>query len=133
MRADGWNRLPLVRMTNVSLDNGAIEFDQLLSGIDRGIYVETNKSWSIDDRRLNFQFATEFAREIVGGRLGKLLKNPIYYGIGPEFWASLEALDKNGIHWGLPNCGKGQPVQTAHVGHTAPAGRFRKVKVGCAK
>lgn len=135
MRADGWNRLPLVRMTNVSLPWGNLTFDQLIADIEHGIYVEVNKSWSIDDKRLNFQFATEYAREIRKGKLGGLLRNPVYWGIGPQFWSELEALGDRSTWqlWGIPNCGKGQPMQTAHVGHGAPAGRFRKVKVGHAK
>lgn len=132
-RADGWQNMPIVRMTNISLMPGDFEFDELLKGVDYGFYLCTNKSWSIDDKRLNFQFATEIAYEIKDGKLtGKIFKNPIYTGITPEFWASCDGVC-NENHWvlyGVPNCGKGQPGQTAHVGHgTAPA-RFRNVKVG---
>lgn len=135
MRADGWNRIPLVRMTNVSLEAGNQTLDQLLADIEDGIFVETNKSWSIDDRRLNFQFATEYAREIRGGKLGRLLKNPIYQGMTPVFWGSLDARGDASTWklWGLPTCGKGQPIQSAHVSHGAPAGRFRNVKVRASK
>lgn len=135
MRSDGWNRLPLVRMTNVSLEPGNRSFEQLLDGISHGLYVECNKSWSIDDRRLNFQFATEYAREIRNGKLGGLLKNPVYHGIGPEFWSNLEARGDGSTWrlWGVPSCGKGQPMQVARVGHGAPAARFRSVDVRPAK
>lgn len=132
MRADGWNRVPLIRMTNINLEPGDWTFDDLMADTDDGIYMEMNKSWSIDDRRLNFQFATEIAYEVKGGKLGRLLKNATYTGMTPQFWASCDAIC-NRDHWsvwGTANCGKGQPSQTAHVGHgTAPA-RFRNVRVG---
>jgi TldD protein len=132
MRADGWNRIPLIRMTNVNLEPGKWEFDDLISDTDEGIYMEMNKSWSIDDKRLNFQFGTEIAHEIKNGKLGRLLKNATYTGITPQFWGSCDAIC-NVNHWrvwGTPNCGKGQPGQVAHTGHgTAPA-RFRNVQVG---
>jgi TldD protein len=135
MRADGWNRIPLVRMTNVNLEPGAWEFEDLIADTDEGIYMELNKSWSIDDRRLNFQFGTEIAYEIRGGKMGRMLKNATYTGITPQFWASCDAIC-NQNHWqvwGTPNCGKGQPGQRAHTGHgTAPA-RFRNVQVGVMK
>lgn len=132
-RADGWQNIPIVRMTNISLMPGNFEFDDLLKGIDYGLYLCTNKSWSIDDKRLNFQFATEIAYEIKDGKFtGKIFKNPIYTGITPEFWGSCDGVcnEKYWVLYGVPNCGKGQPGQVAHVGHgTAPA-RFRNVKVG---
>jgi TldD protein len=132
MRADGWNRIPLVRMTNVNLEPGEWEFDDLIADTDDGIYMELNRSWSIDDKRLNFQFGTEMAYEIKNGRLGRMLKNASYTGMTPQFWAGCDAVC-NANHWrvwGTPNCGKGQPGQAAHTGHgTAPA-RFRNVQVG---
>jgi TldD protein len=130
MRADGWNRIPLIRMTNVNLEPGEWSFDNLLSDTDSGIYLQTNKSWSIDDRRLNFQFGTEIAWEIKNGKLGAMLKNATYTGITPRFWGSCDAVCKEWAVWGTPNCGKGQPSQTAHVGHGAAAARFRNVQVG---
>ena len=135
MRADGWNRIPIIRMTNVNLEPGEWEFDDLIADTDDGIYMEMNRSWSIDDKRLNFQFGTELAYEIKGGKMGRLLKNATYTGITPQFWASCDAIC-NSNHWrvwGTPNCGKGQPGQSAHTGHgTAPA-RFRNVQVGMIK
>jgi TldD protein len=132
MRADGWNRIPLVRMTNVSLVPGNLPLEALLSDIDSGIFVDVNKSWSIDDRRLNFQFATEYAREIRKGKLGRWLRNPVYSGITPEFWGRMDGVgdERTWRLWGVPNCGKGQPLQTIGVGHGAPVARFRKIKVG---
>jgi TldD protein len=132
MRADGWNRIPLVRMTNINLEPGSWEFDDLVADTDEGIYMELNRSWSIDDKRLNFQFGTEIAYEIKNGKMGRMLKNATYTGITPQFWANCDAIcnDKHWRVWGTPNCGKGQPSQSAHVGHgTAPA-RFRNVQVG---
>jgi TldD protein len=131
MRASGWNRIPLIRMTNVSLEPGTLSFDELIGGVDDGIYMQTNRSWSIDDRRLNFQFGTEIAWEIKHGRLGRMLKNPTYTGITPEFWGSCDGVGHAGAWamWGTPNCGKGQPAQIAHTGHGAAPARFRRVRV----
>ncbi len=130
-RASSWNRIPLVRMTNVNLEPGTWRFDDLLADSDGALYLEMNYSWSIDDRRLNFQFGTEIARRVSGGRLGQLYRNAVYTGITPQFWASCDAIC-NGDHWqvwGTPNCGKGQPGQVAHVGHGVAPARFRNVQV----
>jgi len=134
-RAESWNRIPLVRMTNINLLPGELEFDELLSDIKRGLYLDFNKSWSIDDKRLNFQFSTEIAREIKNGRLGRIYKNAVYHGITPEFWHSCDAISNNKYWhiWGVPNCGKGQPGQTMHVGHGTSPARFRNIKVGASK
>ncbi|MBN1192153.1 MAG: TldD/PmbA family protein [Coriobacteriia bacterium] len=132
MRADGWQRQPLVRMTTVSLEPGTWDFDDLVADTDNGIYIETNNSWSIDDRRLNFQFACEIGWEIKGGKLGRMIKNPNYTGITPEFWGSCDAVCSRDHWqvWGIPNCGKGEPMQVAHVAHGAAPARFRNVRVG---
>jgi TldD protein len=134
-RASGWNRIPLVRMTNVSLEPGSWTLDDLIADTDDGLYLATNRSWSIDDRRLNFQFGTELAYEIKGGKRGALLKNATYTGITPDFWRSCDAVCNadHWIPWGTPNCGKGQPSQTMHTGHGAAPARFRNVRVGVAK
>jgi len=132
MRADGWNRIPLIRMTNVSLQPGTWTLEDLIADTDDGIYMVTNKSWSIDDKRLNFQFGTELAYEIRNGKLGQMLKNATYTGITPQFWRSCDAICDAGHWrvWGTPNCGKGQPGQVAHTGHGAAPARFRNVQVG---
>lgn len=132
MRADSWRHIPLVRMTNVSLEPGAGSLEDLIADVDEGLYMETNRSWSIDDRRLNFQFGTELAREIKRGRLGDLVKNATYTGITPQFWQSCDAIagPESWVVWGTPNCGKGQPEQVAHTGHGASPARFRNVRVG---
>jgi TldD protein len=132
-RADGHTRQPIVRMTNVSLEPGhAGGLADLIADTEDGLYLETNRSWSIDDRRLHFQFATEVAREIRDGELGRLYRNPTYAGVTPRFWGSLDAVcgPEEWRLWGLLNCGKGEPGQVMHVSHgTAPA-RFRDVQVG---
>jgi TldD protein len=132
VRADGPARLPMVRMTNVGLRPGESSLDEMIAGTDDGIYMQTNRSWSIDDKRLNFQFGCEIGWEIKDGRLGRMLKNPTYTGIGPTFWASLDAVGgaDEWTVWGVPHCGKGQPLQVGHTGHHAAPSRFRNVRVG---
>ena len=132
MRASSWNRIPLIRMTNVSLEPGGWTLDDLIADTDDGIFLETNRSWSIDDRRYNFQFGTEVGREIKNGKLGRLLRNCTYTGITPDFWRSCDAVcgPQHWQLWGTPRCGKGQPGQIAHTSHGASPSRFRKVRVG---
>ncbi len=130
MRAESWSHIPLIRMTNINLLPGEMTEEDLIASTDDGIYMELNKSWSIDDLRLNFQFGTEIAWQIEGGRLTQMYKNPTYTGITPEFWRSCDAVANNWSMWGTPNCGKGEPVQGMHVGHGAAAARFRNVRVG---
>jgi TldD protein len=135
MRASGWDKIPLIRMTNVNLEPGEWTLADMIADTDDGIYMETNRSWSIDDRRLNFQFGTEIAREIKHGKLGDLVKNATYTGITPRFWGGCDAVANRDewVVWGTPNCGKGQPEQVAHTGHGAAAARFRNVQVGLMK
>ncbi|HEY5540051.1 MAG TPA: TldD/PmbA family protein [Coriobacteriia bacterium] len=132
MRADGWNRIPLVRMTTVSLEPGTWSFEDLVADTEGGLYVETNNSWSIDDKRLNFQFATEIGWEIEGGLLKRMVRQPNYTGITPQFWGSCDAVCSRDYWsvWGLANCGKGEPMQVARVAHGAAPARFRNVQVG---
>ncbi len=131
-RADGWNRIPIIRMTNINLEPGAGTLAELIADTKEGVFMSTNRSWSIDDRRLNFQFGCEIAWEIVDGKLGRMFKNPNYTGITPVFWGSLDRIcgPEEWVIWGTPNCGKGQPGQTAHVAHGAAPSRFRNVQVG---
>jgi TldD protein len=132
MRADGWSRTPLIRMTNVSLLPGEQSLEELFAGVPHAIYMETNKSWSIDDKRYHFQFGCEIAWEIRHGRRVRMLKNPTYSGITTEFWNSCEAIagPENWVLWGVPNCGKGQPEQVMGTGHGAAPARFRRIKIG---
>lgn len=136
MRASSWSRMPLIRMTNVNLEPGkAGSLDDLIGDTKRGIFMSTNKSWSIDDKRLNFQFGTEIAWEIKNGKKTRMLKNATYQGMTPSFWNSCDAIcsRKEWNIWGTPNCGKGQPSQVMYTGHGASPSRFRKVKVGVTK
>jgi TldD protein len=133
MRADGWARIPLIRMTNVSLLPGEQTLEDVLD-VDHGIYMETNRSWSIDDKRYNFQFGCEIAWEMRNGKRIRMLKNPTYSGISTEFWNSCDAIANRDYWtlWGVPNCGKGQPEQVMGTGHGASASRFRNIRVGAA-
>jgi TldD protein len=130
VRADGWARLPMVRMTNVGLEPGPHTLEEIIAATDDGILMDINRSWSIDDRRLNFQFGCEIGWEIKNGRRGRMLRNPTYTGIGPKFWGSMDMLSSEVTAWGTPNCGKGQPMQVGHTGHPAAPARFREVRVG---
>jgi TldD protein len=136
MRAEGWNRVPLIRMTNISILPGEkpLSLQDLLASTDDGIFMQTNRSWSIDDKRYNFQFGTEIGWEIKGGKLGRMLKNPSYSGITTEFWNSMDAIcsREEWTLWGTPNCGKGQPAQVIGTGHGAAPARFRNIKIGSA-
>ena len=134
VRTEGWNRLPMIRMTNVSILPGQWALENLIADTDDAILLDTNRSWSIDDRRYQFQFSTEIAWEIKGGKKGRMLKNPSYSGITTEFWNSCDAICNadHWVLWGTPNCGKGQPMQTMGTGHGAAPARFRNVKIGAA-
>jgi TldD protein len=132
VRAEGYNRIPMVRMTNVGLLPGQDSLDAMIAATDDGIYMDTNRSWSIDDKRLNFQFGCEIGWEIKGGKKGRLLKNPTYTAISPRFWGSMDMVGNRDewTFWGTPNCGKGQPMQIGHTGHPAVPARFRGIRVG---
>jgi TldD protein len=136
LRAESWNRLPMIRMTNISLLPGEkpLTLEQLIESTDHGILMQTNRSWSIDDKRYNFQFGTEIGWEIKNGKRFRMLKNPSYSGITTEFWNSLDAIcsREEWTLWGTPNCGKGQPQQVMGTGHGAAPSRFRGIKVGSA-
>ena len=133
MRADGWARIPLIRMTNVSLEPGRQSLEEVFDA-SHAIYMETNRSWSIDDKRYNFQFGCEIGWEMRGGKRVRMLKNPSYSGISTEFWNACAAIagPEHWTLWGVPNCGKGQPEQVMGTGHGASPARFGKIKVGSA-
>ncbi|MEP6697166.1 MAG: TldD/PmbA family protein [Pseudonocardiales bacterium] len=129
-RADSWGTIPLVRMNNVSLHpglDGGAGLAELVGDTADGFLMETNRSWSIDDRRDNFQFGCEVAYEIRHGQRGRMYRNGTYAGRCLDFWRSCDALGGPADLrvWGVPNCGKGQPGQVARVAHGAPTGRFR--------
>jgi TldD protein len=132
-RAWSWSHIPLIRMTNINLRPGdAGSLEDLIADTREGIFMSINKSWSIDDRRLNFQFGDQAGWLIKNGKRTQLVKNPTYTGITPRFWGSCDAIGSADAWtlWGLPNCGKGEPMQVGHVGHGAAPARFRKVQVG---
>jgi TldD protein len=132
MRADGWQHLPLIRMTNISIEPREGTLADIIGDTDDGLFMTTNTSWSIDDHRINFQFGCEIAWRIKDGKLAEMYRNPNYTGITPEFWQSCDAVGgrEDWTLWGTPNCGKGQPGQVARVGHGATPARFRGVQVG---
>jgi len=132
MRADGWQHLPLIRMTNISIESGEGSLADIIGDTKDGIFMATNRSWSIDDKRVNFQFGCEIAWRIRDGKLTEMYRNPNYTGITTEFWQSCDAVAgrEEWVLWGTPNCGKGQPGQVARVGHGTSPARFRSVQVG---
>jgi len=132
MRADGWGNLPLIRMTNINIEPGEGSLADIIGDTKDGIFMATNQSWSIDDKRVNFQFGCEIAWSIKAGKLTQMYRNPNYTGITTEFWRSCDVVGgrEDWTLWGTPNCGKGQPAQTARVGHGTSPARFRNVQVG---
>jgi TldD protein len=132
MRADGWQNLPIIRMTNINLEPGEGTLAEIIGDTQDGVYMNTNQSWSIDDKRVNFQFGCEIAYRIEKGKLTQMYRNPNYTGITTEFWGSCDAVGghEEWTVYGTPNCGKGQPGQVARVGHAASPARFRNVRVG---
>ena len=130
-RSSGWNRAPIDRMANINLEPGGSSFDDLISQVKKGVYVESNRSWSIDDYRNKFQFGCEYGKLIENGKMTATVKNPNYRGISNPFWNSLKAVGNNetfGIY-GTPNCGKGEPNQVIRVGHASPACLFENIQV----
>jgi TldD protein len=131
-RADGYSNIPITRICNLSLMPGSTPYEQLLGETSDGIIMENNKSWSIDQKRLNFQFGCEAGWLVKNGKKKTLVKNATYQGITPQFWNSCAAISdhKDWKIWGVANCGKGQPGQTAMMCHGSSPARFRKVKIG---
>jgi TldD protein len=132
MRAESWNRSPLIRMVNVSLAPGNGSIEDIVADTKDGVLMATDKSWSIDDLRLNFQFSCEIAWEIKNGKRTRILRDPFYTGITPELWGSCDAIAGQGEWklWGITSCGKGDPIQIMQVGHGAAPARFRGVSIG---
>jgi predicted Zn-dependent protease len=130
-RADSWNRPPIDRMANLNLEPGDASFDALVASIERGVMMETNSSWSIDDSRNKFQFGCERGRVIENGKLGAVVKNPNYRGISASFWRNLALVGNASTRQvlGTPYCGKGEPSQIIRCGHASPACVFRDVDV----
>jgi TldD protein len=132
VRAQSWMHVPMIRMCNLNLLPGTTPFEELFTDIRQGVYMEANRSWSIDDRRLNFQFGCQIGWEIRNGKRGRMLKNPTYAGVTPQFWNSCDAIGDGASWraWGTPNCGKGEPIQSGRTTQAAAPARFRQVSVG---
>ncbi len=130
-RSASWNRAPIDRMANINLEPGTATFEDMIGAVEYGLYMEANRSWSIDDYRNKFQFGCEYARLIEDGRLTRVIKNPNYRGVTLPFWHSLAAVGHAGScqAFGTPYCGKGEPNQVIRVGHAAPPCLFRSVSV----
>ena len=131
LRASSWNRIPIDRMANINLEPGNSTKDEIIGSIERGVFMESNRSWSIDDYRNKFQFGCEYAKLIENGELTKVVKNPNYRGITNPFWRSLSMTGNEDTYevFGTPNCGKGEPNQVERVGHASPLCKFDKVQV----
>ncbi|MBT3217119.1 MAG: TldD/PmbA family protein [Candidatus Marinimicrobia bacterium] len=130
-RASNWNRSPIDRMANLNLEPGDATRDEIIASVEKGVYMESNRSWSIDDYRNKFQFGCEYGKLIENGKLTKTIKNPNYRGISNPFWNSLKMVgnkDTFGIY-GTPNCGKGEPSQIIRVGHASPLCLFENIQV----
>jgi len=130
-RACSWNRAPIDRMANLNIEPGEQSLAQLIGGIEQGILMRTNRSWSIDDARNKFQFGCEWGQLIEDGQLKGVVKNPNYRGISAQFWRDLSAVgDRSTFEvLGTPNCGKGEPNQVVRVGHASPACVFSQIDV----
>lgn len=130
-RACSWNRPPIDRMANLNLEPGNASFEEIISGIEHGVYMQANRSWSIDDQRYKFQFGCEYAKLIENGKLTQTLRNPNYRGTTPQFWNSLSQVGDRSTWklYGSPVCGKGEPNQVIWVGHGSPICAFTNVEV----
>ncbi|GHJ43093.1 peptidase C69 [Catellatospora sp. TT07R-123] len=133
-RSDGWAYLPVCFSTHVFLEPGdGGSLDDLLDRMGDGYYIDDNRSWSIDNQRLNFQFGTEVAYEVKRGRRGRLLRNFSYGGVTPQFWGSVEAVagPSEFRSFGYP-CGKGEPKQWGFLSHGASPMLVRDLRIGVA-
>ncbi len=130
-RASGWHRAPIDRMSNLNVEPGDASVAAMIASTERGIWMRTNASWSIDDARNKFQFGCEWGRLIENGRLTRVVRNPNYRGVSATFWRSLAAVGGRETVQvlGTPFCGKGEPGQIIGVGHASPACLFRDVDV----
>ncbi len=130
-RATDWNRVPIDRMANINMEPGTSKFSDMVKSIEKGVYMECNRSWSIDDYRNKFQFGCEYGRLIIDGELREVVRNPNYRGITIPFWHSLKMVGDKST-WqilGTPGCGKGEPNQSVYVGHAVPTCLFSNIEV----
>jgi len=130
-RADGWQSMPIVRIANIGLEPKEGSLDDLLAGVERGLYIEGRGSYSIDQKRYNFQFGGDAFWLVENGRRTRMVRDVIYHGITPEFWGSCDAVAGPAARrrFGFITCGKGQPGQAGWMTHAAPPARFRQVEV----
>lgn len=133
-KADNYDSIPIIRMNNLYLEadpQGYKDINELIEDTKDGIFGLNWKSHSIDDKRLNFQFATQIGYRIENGVITTPLKNVTYQAITPEFWGACSGLTKTSEIYGLPYCGKGSPaMQVGYVSHGGPWGRFEHVQMG---
>ncbi len=132
MRATSWAYIPLIRMTNINLLPQQGKLEDLIADTKEGIYLESAGSPSIDDKRLNYHISSEIGWLIKNGKKEEIIRRPAYSGISYEIWRNCDAIcgPEEWEVWGVPNCGKGDPMQIAHVGHGASPARFRNIKIG---
>jgi predicted Zn-dependent protease len=130
-RAEGWHRPPIDRMANLNVKPGHTSLDEMVASVEQGVYMETNTSWSIDDSRNKFQFGCEYARVIRDGKLREVVRNPNYRGLSRNFWMNLKKVGTSdeSRHYGVDNCGKGEPNQVMLVSHASPPCLFGDVEV----
>jgi predicted Zn-dependent protease len=130
-RSSDWNRPPIDRMANLNIEPGTSSFEEIIGSIEDGVYMEANRSWSIDDFRNKFQFGCEFARRIRNGKLAGVLRNPNYRGQTQTFWHGLTHIGNAATRgvFGTPYCGKGEPNQSVRVGHASPVCAFGNIEV----
>lgn len=130
-RACSWNRAPIDRMANLNLEPGNSSFKEIISSVEKGIYMQTNRSWSIDDFRNKFQFGCEYAQLIENGEITKTVKNPNYRAVSTPFWNSLKMVGNQDTFdvYGTPYCGKGEPNQGVRVGHASPTCLFNNIEI----
>jgi TldD protein len=132
MRADSWAAIPIIRMTNINLLPGTWKLEDLIADTQDGIYLESAGSPSIDDMRLNYHISSEIGWLIKNGKKTEMVRRPSYSGISYDIWRSCDAICNEDYWevWGVPNCGKGDPMQVMTVGHGAAPARFRNIKLG---
>jgi predicted Zn-dependent protease len=130
-RACSWNRPPIDRMANLNLEPGTASLEEIIADVEYGIYMESNRSWSIDDRRYKFQFGCEYGKLIENGKFTKTLRDPNYRATTPQFWHSLSEIGNSSTYkiYGTPFCGKGEPNQAIWVGHGSPICLFTNIEV----
>jgi len=130
-RSSSWNRSPIDRMANLNIEPGDSTFDEIIASVEDGVYMESNRSWSIDDYRNKFQFGCEYGKLIENGKLTKTIRNPNYRAISTPFWNSLKMVGNKDTfeYFGTPHCGKGEPNQAIRVGHASPVCFFENIDV----